>query len=228
MALKSTIMNKSLFGILVFSLFVNPAFSQIIEKDGSMSDGVQNALTMDLTGSQKLVESQWKDFSKKFGKLARDKKTKEYILHEVLIPSIDTEYPVTVITKFEEFDNLTRAYFWFKRDEKYLNSIDNEAEIAGADVFLTNFSVQVKKEFVGKELDEEEKNLRKLEKALDKLKDKNDDLHRDIEKAEDTIRKAKIDIERNLEEQERAKKEIETQREKLKLVSQKMNAIGKN
>lgn len=200
---------------------------QVMEKDGSMSEGVQNALTLDLKGNKKLVEGQWKDFTKKFGKLERDKKTKEYFLRSVLIPAIDTEFPVTVVSKFEEFNDMTRGYFWFKQDERFLNSIDNEAEIVGADLFLRNFSIEVQKEYVTKELKEEEKKLKKLEKTLEKLVDKNKDLHKDIEKAEDIIRKSKSDIERNLKDQEAAQKEIDAQRQALGDVSKKMNRIGK-
>ena len=216
-----------LLGILL--LAGSTLLAQVIEKDMRMSSGVQNALVVELHGSnKKRAESIWKDFSKDFGKLQRDKKTDEHFLLNVVMPSIDPEYAVTVYTKFDEYDDMTRAYFWFKMDDRFLNSIDDEKEINGADALLTDYSIAVEKEVVKDELKKEEDTLKDLQKDLDKLEKKNKDLLRDIEKAKDTIRKAEADIEQNIKDQDAKNKEIKEQEKNVEKVSDKMNKVGKN
>lgn len=212
--------------LMCTSLILN---AQVIEKDMRMSAGIQNALVVELKGANKKeAEKLWKDFSKEFGKLERDKKQDEYFLLNVTVPSIDPVNPITIFTKFDQFDDMTRAYFWIKRNDTFLNSIDHETEIDGADVFLTDYSYEVEKEVIKEELENEEKNLRNLQKDLEKLEKKNKDLHDDIEKAKDTIRKAEAAIEQNKKDQEDKSKEIEAQKEIVSKVSDKMNKVGKN
>lgn len=222
-------MKKYLLLLSIMVFISSEMISQVIEKDMRMSAGVQNALVIELRGAdKKKSEKLWKDFSKDFGKLERDKKMDEYFLLNVVVPSIDSDNPITIFTKFDEFDDMTRAYFWIKRDDTFLNSIDNETEINGADAVFTDFSYEVEKEVIKEELEKEEKNLKNLEKELDKLAKKKEDLKNDIEKAKDTIRKAEIEIEQNEKDQKDKSKEIDAQREIVSKVSDKMNKVGKN
>lgn len=203
--------------------------AQVIEKDLRMSSGVQNALVVELNGADdKRSEKIWKQFTKEFGKLQRDKKMDEFFLLDIIVPSIDPEYAVTVFTKFDEYDDMTRASFWFKMDDRFLNSIDDEDEINGADAFLTDYKIEVEKTVIKDQLDDEEDDLKDLQKDLSKLEKKNKDLHKDIEKAKETIRKAESEIEENLKDQEKKRKEIEDQKSNVEKVSDKMNKVGKN
>lgn len=217
---------------LLIALFTTISLSlsaQIIEKDLRMSSGVQNALVVELNGADdKRSEKIWKSFTKEYGKLQRDKKMDEFFLLDIIIPAIDPEYAVTVFTKFDEYDDMTRASFWFKMDDRFLNSIDDEEEIDGADAFLTDYSIEVEKTVIKDQLDDEEKTLKNFKKDLSKLEKKNQDLLNDIEKAKETIRKAEAQIETNLKDQEMKREEIEGQEKTVDKVSDKMNKVGKN
>lgn len=222
-------MIKTYLITIVFAISSIWAAAQVNEKDMRMSEGVQNALVVELEGAnKKKAENVWKNFAKEFGKIERNRKQKEYFIQDAIIPAIDQEYAVTVFTKFDEYDEYTRAYFWFKMDDRYLNSIDDEAEIDGADIFLRDYDIAVEKEVVKDELNGEEKVLRNLNKDLEKLEKNERNLYKDIEKAKDTIRKAEEELERNAEEQKEKKSEIGNQEEIVKMVSEKLNKVGKD
>ena len=213
----------------IFALLTVSLIGQVIEKDLTMSEGVQNALTVELDGAnKKRAEGIWKNYSKEFGKLERNRKAKEHVLMNAIIPAVDSEYPITVFTKFDEYDNMTRAYFWFKMDDRFLNSIDDEREVNGIDAFLKRYALEVEKEVVKEELEDEEKELKNLQKDLSKLEKKNKDLHKDIEKAKKKIAESELEIERNLQEQQLKREEISQQQTRVQAVSKRMNNVGSN
>ena len=183
-------------------------------------------IAADIPESFKLISN--KNFAKKFGKIERNRKQKEYFIQDVIIPAIAQEYAVSVFTKFDEYDDYTRVYFWFKMNDRFLNSTDDKSEIDGVDMFLTDYDIAVEKEVVKDELNDEEKVLRNLNKDLEKLEKNERNLYKDIEKAKDTIRKAEEELERNAEEQKEKKSEIGNQEEIVKMVSEKLNKVGKD
>lgn len=222
--MKTPILNILL--ILLVSLGIH---AQVVEKDVSMSEGVQNALAVELKGAdKKKAEKIWKSFAKQYGKIETNRKEKELILRDAKIPAIDSDSTVTIYTKFEEFGDMTRTHIWIKRDGQFLNSIDHEKAIAGADIFFKDYMIQVEKDVVREELKTEEKALANLQKDLNKLEKRNKDLHKDIEKARDTIRKAEEEIEKNIQQQADKQSEIEDQKSRLSDVTEKINKIGKS
>lgn len=221
---------KQLYIIIIVGFFAfTSSFAQVMEKDLRMSEGIQNALVVELKGADaKKAEKIWKDFAKEFGKVEKDRKMKEFFIEQTIIPSIDQEYAVDIFTKFDQYESNTRAYFWFKMDDRYLNSIDDEDEINGADVFLTDYSIEVEKEVVKDELKDEENGLKNLQKGLSKLEKEESNLHKDIQKAKDAIRKAEEKLVDNAKEQKEKMAEIGNQEEVVKMVAEKLNNVGKN
>ena len=220
--------SQVLYAAILF-VMCNVLRGQVIEKDMNMSEGVQNALTLKLSGAnKKRAEGVWKKYTKKYGKMERNKSANEYVLADIIIAAADPDYPLTIYTKFDEYDEMTRAYFWFKVDDRFLNSIDDEQAVNGIDVFLNDYALLVEKEVVRDELKVEEKNLKKLQRQLNKLEKRNKDLHKNIVKAEESIRKAQDEIETNIKAQETAREEVRRQEQNLKIVSDKMNRLGKN
>ncbi len=203
-------------------------FGQVETGDHSMSEGVQSALFVELPGAdKKMAEKIWRSYAKSFGKVENNRKAKEIMLMEAVVPAIDVEGPLTVYTKFDEYDKMTRAFFWLKSGDEFITDMGNSEAISGATVFINEYTLQVEKEVIKEELEEEEKVLKNLQKDLEKLEKKNKDLYKDIEKAKEAIRRAESDIERNLQDQENKKKEIDEQRKVISKVSDKMNNVGK-
>ena len=193
-----------------------------------MSEGLQTAFIITLDGADGGDASKiWRDFVKEYGKVERDRKTKEYRLQDVIIPAIHDTMPLSIIAKFDEYDELTRVNFWIKMDERFINVSDDVDEMDKVAVLLDEYTTLVSKKVVQDELKSEEKILSRLEKDLKKLVDRNEDLHKDIQKARDLIRKAEAEIEENIREQEAKKVEITAQSDKVKNVSTKLNDIGR-
>jgi hypothetical protein len=193
-----------------------------------MSEGLQTAFIITLDGTDEGDASKiWRDFVKEYGKIERDRRTKEYRLLDVIIPAVHDTMPISIIAKFDEYDELTRVNFWVKMDDRFINVSDDPDEMDKVAVLFDEYTTLVSKKIVEDELSSEEKILSKLEKDLSRLMDRHEDLHKDIEKARDLIRKAEAEIEENIREQEAKKTEILKQSTRVKEVSLKLNDIGR-
>ena len=67
-----------------------------------------------------------------------------------------------------------------------------------------------------------------MSKDLDKLVKDEKNLYKDIEKAKETIRKAEEALVKNAQEQKEMQAAMFNQEEVVKMVSQKLNNVGKN
>ena len=220
--------NLSFLVVLFSFTILNMLSAQVVETEMRMSDGIQSALEVDLKGDAKQAEKLWKKHVKKLGKLDWDRKNKEHLLFNVVIPDIDSENPVTIYTKFSSSKDITKGTFWIKMDSDYLNSSDDAEELRGAGKWIQEYAYLVEREYISNMVKDEEKNLDGLNKDLRKLDKKNEGFHKDIEKAKDAIAKAEREIEDNLKEQEKKNKEIEAQKEKVGAVKKELGNVGKN
>ena len=218
-------MRTIIFTLLTFFLLsVASIDAQVAETEAPMSDGTQAALIVEYNVDAKKAEKMWKSYVKKIGKIDWDRKNREHMLFNKVVPDIDKEYPVTIITKFED----NKATFWFKMDDEYLNSDNDQEELKGAGRFLQQYAYQVERQSVGDLLENEEDDLKDFEKNLKKLVKKKDKLDKEIQKAKDKIAKAESEIEQNLQDQEDTSKAIAEQKEKVSTTSKKLSEIGKN
>ncbi|MDG2448057.1 MAG: hypothetical protein P8M34_00410 [Saprospiraceae bacterium] len=94
--------------------------------------------------------------------------------------------------------------------------------------FLEEYALDVKKAVISKEVEEEQKRLKSIEKDLSKLIRRNEGFHKDIEKANQAILKAEKNIEDNVIAQEDKRIEIAEQKAALLKVQEKLMAVGKN
>ncbi len=211
-----------------FILFIlENAQTQVIETEMRMSDGIQNALEVDLNGDTKNAEKIWKKYVKKVGKVDWDRKNKEHVLFNVIVPEIDEEYPVTVIAKFSSSKDMTKGTFWIKTDAGYLNSVDQGATLKDAGQWIQQYAYEVERKYIEGLVEKEEKNLNKLEKEIKKLIKENKKLHKTIEKAKETIAKAELNIEQNDQNQVDTNKAIEAQKKRVEAVKKELNSVGK-
>lgn len=219
---------KNLLALIALLL---PVFlvAQITEEEKEMSQGTYSALVTDMPGiDDKGAAKVWKNYAKQYGKVLRDKKSKEHYVLDVIVPSIDPEYAISIFVKLEEFADMTRATQWIKSDGEFINSTDKPAYADGAKAFLAGYALEVKKVVTANELKSQEKALKSLEKELAKLEKKNKSLHKDIEKAKEVIAKSEKAIEENVTTQEQKMKEIKEQQEKVAEVTSKLKGLGKD
>lgn len=205
------------------------AAQTVNESARSMSLGKQTGFEIEIDGANEdITEDVWKDYIKDYGKGKRNKKAREYYSVGARVPLISGSNDVDIYIRFDERVNMTSATLWVDLGESFINSNDYPREAQGAEEFLINFYLAVKKKAIEKEMKEQEKVLGKLEKHLRKLEKKNTGYHKDIEKAKEKIVKAEQNIEQNLKEQEDQRISIEQQKKLIERIIEKLNNLGRN
>lgn len=201
---------------------------EVVEKKVSMSLGPQNSFYVEIPGAdKKLAEKTFYEFVKEYGKMKENSKAREHFLMATKIPVINGTSPLDLYAKFEEGKGMATTFVWIDLGGAFVNSSDHASQTAAFRQFMKDYFISVRKKVVAEEVKIEEKNLSNLEKDLKKLKEKNDDLHKEIEKAKQKIAEAEKNIEKNLVDQENKTKEIETQKEVVGKVIEKLNNVGK-
>lgn len=219
---------KYIFTFILTAVFTLHSFSQIKEKQVRISLGIQPCLTAEIQGiKKKKVEKLWKKFFKKYGKVKKNGKAKEYYSTAVRINSIKSGDPVDIYAKFEDFNDNVVVNLCIDMGTAFLSQKEFPEDYYNAEELLDEFLIYVKRYMVSEELKEEEENFDKLNKKLKKLKSNNAKLHDKIKKYKEKIAQAERDIEENLLEQEKVSKEIEEQAKRVKEIREKLDNIGR-
>ncbi len=223
------IMKKQLL-LLLFCISSMALSAQITESEKSMSQGVKNALTLEIPDvSEKFVEKVWKKYIKDFegkNKTKRDKKADEWMTDDAEIVSIGAANTVDVFARISENGNDVYLTMWTDLGGAFVSSTTHPAQYTEAEKFLMRFALLVAKESTELELEAEEKRMKKMEAELKKLERDNDRYHREIETAKERIAKAEANIEENVKAQEDSRTQIELQTEKIKEVQKRLSELN--
>lgn len=188
---------------------------QVVETSKLMVTGANTCLTaMIPETNKKVVERLWKDLMKTYdGKPEKVKKSKEQLSPAVRIAAISGTGTINVYHLVEESGDDVELTVWFDMgDGKYLNTKDYPSSYKDAEALIKKFGVDVKKEMVRLELEEEEKALKNLEKEFEKLIRDKEGLEKDIENYKKRITEAEHKIHQNLKDQEDTKHKIQDQK----------------
>ncbi|MFK7807101.1 MAG: hypothetical protein AB8F74_04790 [Saprospiraceae bacterium] len=202
--------------------------AQIAEQSKTMSDGMQNALILELPDTDdKFVDKLWKKYLKDFkgGKSKKNKKADEVFTDDIKIPEIAGSDPIDLYSRTTEIGDDVELTLWIDLGGAYLSSSAHPEEYLEAEKLLMRFGLEVTKEKIKIEIDKEEDTLKKHKKTLKKLKRSNDNYHRDIEQAKEKIKKAEKNIEENEVDQENTQKLIEEQKETVRRVMKKLEDL---
>ncbi len=218
-------LKQIIFGLtLIFPMFIS---AQIVEKTTEMSDGEHSGLEVELPVDKKSAEKIWKNYAKTYGKVDWDRKNKEHILFNAKVSSISSD-PITIVTRFNQYNDITKGFFWFKSGDNYITSTNDGDVLRSAGEFLQEYAYEAERHSIREQIKGEDKDLSKLDKELNKLVKKNENLHKDIEKAKETIAKKEKEIEQNLKDQEAKKADIEKQKETIQQTTLKLTSVGKS
>lgn len=217
-----------LLPILVFLLIGQLGYSQISERNAKMSQGVQNALVLDIPDTDaKLVGRLWQNYMKDFysNKPKYDRKASEWFSDDAKIVAIGQGNSVDVHANAAKAGNGTALTMWINLGGAYLSSANHPERYAEAEKMLMRFALEVARETTKMEMDGEEKELKKLESELRKLKVANDRYHKEIARAEEAIQKAKENIAQNEIDQENMALKIENQGKVIESVRVRLNDL---
>ena len=209
---------------LILALFSIAATAQVTSQTKTMSLGTQNALIVSIPDADEdLIEDTWKDYLKEYGKVKRNRKTKEYTADDIKISSISGAGTMDIYAWGKDGQLIS----FFDMGDGFLSEETHEKAYKATEVFLTEFKHEVTREMVREELKKEEKNLSKMEKQMKGLERDLEKYHSTIEKAKERIAQAEADIEQNGVDQENKKGEIEAQVKVVEEVKEKLENVGK-
>jgi hypothetical protein len=216
---------------LLLILFVFPFFlqAQISEELRNMVKGMNNALVLELPDTEeRLVKKWWASYMKDYD--SRPKRVKggdELLSAETDIVAIGGSGGVDVYSRLEQVGAMTINTVWFDlgEGEGYLSSTDDSSKYVEAEKFLMRFALYVTTEKIKLELIEEEKEMKQLRNDLTKLEREKTSYEREIEQAKERIKRAEANIVTNLENQDKAKGEIDNQKEVVEEVKKRLSEM---
>ncbi len=204
--------------------------ARVFESDESMSQGIQNAIVVELISKDgKLVENVWKDFMKDFG--GKTKKSKggknEFTTTGAEMVAINGVKPLTIYSKTSDgAGGNMEMMVWFDMGDEYLESV-HKSQFVEAESMLQKFAHEVKIESTKEELKEAEKKLRNIEGDLKQLERQNEGYHKDIENYEKKIIQAKEDIVTNEVQQEDTAQKIDLQKMLIEEIDRRLGDLKK-
>jgi len=219
---------KSILIIAVAGLINISVFAQtkikVIEVKAKMSQGVRNGLSVNIpVATDKSTEKSWKKLMKGYNaKLSSSKG--DLFADNAMISSISTN-TMDVYAKIIKTNEGAKVTFFFNLGGVFLNSSEHSAMYPKAKRIVYNFAIVAAKDAVGDQLADEQKVQKKLEKDLKNLIGDNEKLHKNIADYKNSIKKAEEDIIKNEKSQQTKQKEIGAQKEVVKLVNRKLDAI---
>jgi len=194
-----------------------------------MVKGMNNALVLELPDTEeRLVKKWWANYMKDYD--ARPKRVKggdELLSAGADIIAIGGSGGVDVYSRLDQVGGMTINVVWFDMGEGkgYVSSNGNSDKYIEAEKFLMRFALFVTKEKIKLELIAEEKEMKQLTNELTKLEREKTSYEREIEQAKERIKRAEANIVTNLENQDKAKGDIENQKETIEDVKRRLSEM---
>ncbi len=187
--------------------------SQVVQDTRAMSKGSQPAMTLVVPGTDtKFIGTEWKDYTKNYGKLTKVKNGKEYEIEGTHILDIGGVNLINVYALSETVNEGTKVVVWIEMEGQFINPSDFPKEYRSAVNWLEDFGHKVDVDMIALDLENQQKSLAKFQDNLAKLQHENDNLQKVIADAKQKIADAELSINANLEAQAAAQKDIDTQK----------------
>ncbi len=200
----------------------------VMEAQEYMNQGTHNALVVEIEGADaKVAEKVWSDFVKdNYGtRVKKVKKSDDSIAEGVNVGIVGAGGGVNLYSRAEDRGRAAKFMVWMDVGNDYLSSGSYPTWYNTAENMMYEYKLEVKRELVREELKDEEKNLKKLQADLKKLKSLQDRYHKAIEDSYKRIQKAESDIAQNESEQQGMVQEIEQQMMLIQQVMDRLNSI---
>lgn len=202
------------------------AFAQVSETETTMSQGKNNAFTINLEATNKKnIEKAWMKYIKKYdGKTKKNRKTNEIFTDNAELKDLSSntvDIYATVVQKGED----CVLTVWYDMGGAFLNSQMHNEKVPVVDKMLNEFGLSVSTKMVEEDLKNQEKMLKKLAKEQKNLEKEKKNLESEIAKCEKKIKETKAGIQKNLEMQKEKQVEIEKQKAVVKEVSTQLKKL---
>jgi len=185
----------------------------VFEGSRSMSRGTENAFAITLDDvPYKMVKKVWKDYVRSHFRsgLKYDRREKEYLAKDARVRQL-TKFPVHLISVLDDAGKDVHFTLWVDLRGAYVESQRDPRMAEEVRFILQDFAVAVERAKIEERLEEEEKELRHLERDKRRLESAQERYHREIAAAEALIERMKENIITNKNEQEETEEEIQRQ-----------------
>ena len=201
-------MQKYLKYLISIFIFISFLIAQVTEGMAEFNFGKHNALRLTLFDvERKLVEDEWKLYTKTFGK--PDKKKGEWLSKGVNLEGLSNT--VDWYMKLDKNKKDIILKLCVISNEEFLSSSNQNGNYEVIEDYLENFVFVVEKAKVNEEFESEKKTLANLQKELKKLAGNYDSNLKSIEKYTKKIKSAEKDNKSNLKKQAEIKENISKQ-----------------
>jgi len=201
-------MQKYLKYLINIFIFISFLIAQVTEGMAEFNFGKHNAMRLTLFDvERKLVENEWKQYNKSFGKV--DKKKGEFITKSVSLEGLSN--PVDWYMKLDKKKNNVILELCVISSEEFLSSSNQSDNYRVIENYLEYFVFVVEKAKVNEQFETEVKVLAKLQKELKKLIKGFNDNNNSIEKHTKKITGTEKDNKSNLKKQAKTKDAISAQ-----------------
>jgi len=201
-------MQKYLKYLISIFIFISFIIAQVNEGMAEFNIGNHNGLQLTLFDvEKKLVEDEWKLYTKSFGKI--DKKKGEYISKGISLDGLSN--PVDWYMKLDKKKKNILLQLCVISNEEFLSSSNQNDNYRIIENHLEYFIFVIEKAKVNEQFETEKKTLAKLQKELKKLEDNYNSSINSIEKYTKKIANAEKDNKSNLKKQTKTKDAISAQ-----------------
>jgi len=201
-------MQKYLKYLISIFMFISLIIAQVTEGMAEFNLGKHNALRLNLIDvDKKLVEDEWKQYTKSFGK--PDKKKGEFVTKGVILEGLSN--PVDWYLCLDKKKKDVLFQLCVISNEEFLSSSNQNDNYKVIENYLKNFVFVVDKAKVNEIFEKEKETLAKLQKKLKKL---SKDYDSNLKSAEKYAKKIKDDEKDNksiLKKQAEIKEDISKQ-----------------
>ena len=223
-------MKSKSFNSLFLLLLLLPtlAFAQVREKLLDMSAGQQSALVLEIPSvSQELVSDHWKQYMKDFyrEKPKWQRRDDEWLSDDADISALGAGNTVDIYAKTREREDNVEIQMWVDLGGAFLNAREHPDRYTEAEKLLLRFALEVAKEKMRLDIEEQEDLLKDMNRDLRRLSSQKKRSEREIKRAKETIQKAEADIEQNLQEQEEMQAKITQQEELIKKLQKQRSGL---
>ena len=216
----------TLFTICALFIFTQVNAQQVSEEIRNMNLGDQNAIILDVQDLNKNeVNKLWKDFTSRYGNAKKVKKANEYLMNDIQVIDIGGASRIDLYYRIENMGGGTKVVLWIENDGSFVNSDDQPEAYEGAADLLGDFQHSIKVHLVEVDLADQEKELEKMDKTMDKLAKDRENYHKEIEKARDRIAKMESNLLQNEQDRALLEAEVEAQHALVKEVRNKLDKV---
>ena len=203
----------------IFILLVNIVFAQdslnVSQVEKAMSHGTHVGFTVDIPQAKlKDVVNAWKKYIKRGEtKASVEFIENEYQINGTALSNISAQ-PMNVYTTIKEAEKAIRLTSFFTEDDSnYISTSLNAEKATATEKLMKDFARMQYRLAVENELNDETKNLEKLENEKEDLINDNEKSNKNISEYERKIDRAKAEIESNGSEQSKRRADVANQKE---------------